>query len=328
METSFTAPIAFMVFNRPDKTRRVFAEIRKARPVELFIIADGPRNDAEREKCNMVRAIVKEVDWPCEVHTNFSETNLGCKNRIALGISWVFEYTDRAIFLEDDCVPDQSFFPYCAELLERYKDDNRVMHISGDNFQANNPLFVCDESYYFSLIPHIWGWATWRRAWKYYDVNISLWPKAEQEHWMEGVFIDQAVADRWEYKFRQYYKQLINSWDGQWAFTVLVNHGLAINPRTNLITNIGFDAEATHLSTVITTTKNHLAGIPTYSLVTPLVHPQSFVINAGADAYSQREVFDVNKMFTQKVLWFFKSNFPALYSPSRKMWRLIKRRIK
>ena len=314
MEKQLTTPIAFMVFNRPQKTQRVFAEIRKVRPTKLFIIADGPRNDAEREKSDAVRAVIHDVDWPCEVHTNFSETNLGCKNRIASGISWVFEHVDRAIFLEDDCLPDQSFFPYCAELLERYKDDERVMHISGDNFQANNPSFVCNESYYFSLISHIWGWATWRRAWKYYDVDISLFPETEREHWMQRIFTDPDVADRWEYKFRQYYKHLINSWDGQWAFTVLVNHGLAINPKTNLITNIGFDAEATHLTTSVIVNNNPLANISTSSLTMPLTHPSAFIVNTEADAYSQREVFEVNKFTRQKIISFAKRYFPKTYA--------------
>ncbi len=303
-----------MIFNRPEKTQRVFDSIRKARPDKLFIVADGPRNDTEREKCNAVHAIVGKVDWPCEVRTNFSEMNLGCKNRIASGISWVFEHTDRAIILEDDCLPDPSFFHYCAELLERYKDDERVMHISGDNFQANNPSFVCDESYYFSLIPHIWGWATWRRAWKYYDINISLFPEAERGHWMQRIFIDPATADRWEYKFRKYYKQMIDSWDGQWAFTLLVNRGLAINPKTNLVTNIGFDTEATHLTTTTATNENPLSNIPVVPLATPLTHPSVFVINTEADAYSQREIFEVNKFIKQKILWFAKQRFPKSYA--------------
>ena len=165
MPKAIHTPVAFIIFNRPEQTRRVFDQIKKARPAKLFIIADGPRTEAEREKCKEARAVVDDVDWKCEVYKKYEE-ELGVKYAPPTGISWVFEHVNQAIILEDDCVPDQSFFLYCQELLERYKDDERVMSISGNNFQQKN-IIDCPESYYFSVLPHIWGWATWRRAWRH-----------------------------------------------------------------------------------------------------------------------------------------------------------------
>lgn len=180
-KSTFHTPVAFMIFNRPEKTARVFAEIRKARPTQLFIVADGPRTEQEKEKTDATRAVTEHIDWECEVKRNYSDVNVGCKMRVSSGISWIFENVENAIILEDDCVPEQSFFPYCQELLERYKDDTRIMHISGDNFEwGRTGNFESDASYYFSRIPHVWGWATWRRAWNLYDINMTSWPECRR----------------------------------------------------------------------------------------------------------------------------------------------------
>src|SRR5512139_3287315 len=168
-------PVAFIIFNRPDTAERVFAEIAKARPPKLLVVADGPRanRSGEAEKCAATRAIIDRVDWDCEVLTNFSDTNLGCKNRVSSGIDWVFEQVPEAIILEDDCLPHPTFFRFCEELLERYRDDERIGMISGDNFQLGQKR--TDASYYFSRYNHIWGWASWRRAWRHYDREASAW---------------------------------------------------------------------------------------------------------------------------------------------------------
>ena len=177
------APVAFIFFKRLGTARDVFARIRAAQPSRLYLIADGWRNEAERVKCEAVRAYVENaIDWPCELNKNYSDANLGCKNRIASGISWVFEQEEEAIILEDDCVPDPTFFRFCDELLERYRTEPRVMQITGGFIQHNNPRFNAEEkSYYFSQFAEISGFATWRRAWKLFDVNLTEWPKARAE---------------------------------------------------------------------------------------------------------------------------------------------------
>lgn len=172
-----TPPVILIMFNRPDTARQVFETIRAAKPEKLLVVADGPRADRpdDLEKCAATRAIINEVDWDCEVHTNFSETNMGCGPRSSSGITWAFEIVDKAIIFDDDCVPSASFFGYCAELLDRYESDERVMMVSG-----NNRLFGRAEtadSYYFSRYAHVWGWATWRRAWAKFDINMTDWPE-------------------------------------------------------------------------------------------------------------------------------------------------------
>ncbi len=167
------SPVVLTLFNNPESVRRVFAAIRNAQPPQLFLIADAGRNEDEQRLVEECKQIAEDVDWHCNVFMNYATHNMGAKDRLATGITWVFESVDRAIILEHDCLPDPSFFRFCDELLEKYKDDERVMHISGNNFQQHNAHFKCEESYYFSRIPHIWGFATWRRAWKYYDVNVS-----------------------------------------------------------------------------------------------------------------------------------------------------------
>ena len=170
-------PIALFIFNRPDTTQKVFSAIRDSKPTKLLIVADGPRPERpeEEEICTATRAIVNQVDWPCEVLTNFADHNLGCKARISSGLNWVFETVEEAIILEDDCVPSLSFFPFCEQLLEQYRHDSRIMSISGSNFQFGKNK--TSYSYHFSHFFHGWGWASWQRAWEHCDLNLGLWPK-------------------------------------------------------------------------------------------------------------------------------------------------------
>src|SRR5271165_4717676 len=181
------SPILFLVFNRPETTRRVFETIRAARPPKLYVSADGPRagRAGEPQRCDEARRIATSVDWPCEVKTLFRDANLGCKMGVSTGISWFFDQEPEGIILEDDIVPLPSFFDYCDELLARYRDDERVAMISGCNPIAND--FRVDESYFFARFCGIWGWASWRRAWRHYDVNISAWPAWRAESRLKNI---------------------------------------------------------------------------------------------------------------------------------------------
>ena len=310
---TFNTPIAFLVFNRPESTRRVFEEIRRIRPTKLLVVADGPRSESERKICAEVRAIIDTIDWPCTVLRNYSDINLGCKVRVSSGLDWVFTEVDRAIVLEDDCLPHPTFFPYCAELLEKYADDESVMHISGDNFHAKNPAFRCEESYYFSNIPHIWGWASWRRAWKHYDVHIRSWPEVRARGYLRQTFGDEPTAARWEDKFDSYYAGRINSWDGQWAYACIVNRGFCIMPAVNLISNIGFGSSGTH--TQEESAENEVANLPTYAMDFPLTHPQDIKLNRQAVEYLSDYIFGVYKYrtATSRVKRFLKKMLPQLY---------------
>jgi hypothetical protein len=310
-------PVVFIIFKRPDTTERVFQAIRAARPTRLFVIADGGRNPEEWEKCRKARAVIDGVDWPCEVLKNYADHNMGCRARAPSGIDWVFEHVDRAIIVEDDCLPDPTFFPYCEELLERYADNERIMNISGDNLQHGNRGFDCQDSYYFSRIPHVWGWATWKRAWKYYDINITEWPKTRDSRLLYRLFSDPAVAHRWEYLFQQYYEGKIDSWDGQWAYLCFMRGGLDINPRSNLISNIGFGPEATHSKAP----DDELARLPTQPLEFPLKHPTAIAVNIQADEYTHRQIYNVNRTWYIRLRNLFKFRFPSLYASARRIFQ-------
>lgn len=282
-------PVAFIIFNRPATTERVFAEISKARPPKLLVVADGPRENraGEAEKCAATRAIIDRVDWDCEVLTNFSDRNLGCKQRVSSGIDWVFEQVEEAIILEDDCLPDPTFFRYCQELLERYRHDQRIGLISGDNFQFGRRRN--DDSYYFSKYVHIWGWATWRDRWvSSYDVTMAKWPRIRDDGWVVDMVGNDREAVFWRKIFERVYRGEIDTWDYQWVFANWAEGRSTILPATNLISNIGFDANATH-----TTGDSELANLPTQPLTFPLKHPVALIRNTQADAFSEKKCFQI-----------------------------------
>ena len=276
-------PVVLIIFNRPHFTERVFAEIARAKPEKLFIIADGPRADRpdEKEKCAAARAIVDRVDWDCDVLKNYSEVNLGCGLRPATGISWVFEHVEEAIILEDDCVPHPAFFRFCDELLERYRDDERVMMIAGSNrwFRQKRTAY----SYHFSRLPWNWGWATWRRAWRRFDIEIKPWPHLRETKWLSEILENTEAVGFWRKAFDEAHagKGKVDFWDYQWTFACWSHSGLCVYPNTNLITNIGFGEDATH-------TKNRrsvVAYLPTFGTKFPLQHPPAVAHDKGIDEY-------------------------------------------
>ncbi|BAW97785.1 methyltransferase FkbM (plasmid) [[Synechococcus] sp. NIES-970] len=280
-------PVAFLVFNRPDTTQQVFNSICQAKPPKLLVVADGPRetHPDDAAKCAAVRAIIDTVDWDCEVLTNYSDINLGCKNRVSSGLDWVFKEVEEAIILEDDCLPDQSFFPFCEELLEKYRDTEKIMAISGDNFQFSKKR--TEYSYYFSIYNHCWGWATWRRAWQHYDVSMKQWGQINQIEFLNKNFLNFWAAKYWQNKFNQTYLDKINTWDYQWTFTCWQKNGLTILPEVNLVKNIGFDSSGTH-----TTSKFNLyANLETTPISFPLKHPTEIVQCQIADRFTQNHKF-------------------------------------
>jgi len=237
-------PVLLLVFNRPDTTRQVFEAIRRARPARLFIAADGPRKErpGEAEKCELARSVVDNVDWDCTVSTLLHDENLGCRTAVSSAIDWFFAQVEEGIILEDDCLPSQSFFSFCQELLERYRHDTRVMQISGSNFLE----VKIEESYLFSKYGPIWGWATWRRAWNFYDVEMKLWPLIKERRLHCNFCINEDEVLAREEIFNAVYERRVDTWDYQWVFARLINSGLSITPKQNLISNIGFAEEATH----------------------------------------------------------------------------------
>jgi len=275
-----SAPVALFFFNRPEATRRVFAEIRRARPSRLLLVADGPRpgREGEAASCAAAREVVANIDWPCETLRNYATANMGCKRRVSSGLDWVFEQAPEAIILEDDCLPHPTFFRFCQELLEKYRDDERVFHISGDHFRFTGP--PNPFSYYFSRFNYIWGWASWRRAWRHYDVEMKLWPAIRDGGWLDPLVGGPRQARRWSRAFQEVYDGALDTWDYQWGLAVWIHGGLSIRPSVNLISNIGFDSAATH-----TKTAGASANLPAQAMEFPLRHPTFMMPDAYEDQF-------------------------------------------
>jgi len=279
---SLSTPVVFLIFNRPDLTRRVFEVISKAKPRQLFVVADGPRSSEDVEKCAQTRAVIDRIDWECDMHKNFSDKNLGCGRRISSGIDWVFSQVDEAIILEDDTLPVDSFFTYCQLLLERYRDDARVMTINGNNFQSGQSR--SEYSYHFSKYNACWGWATWRRAWMHYDYEMKTWPVFKRSGMLEGICEDPCEQQFWSELFDSMHANpaVIDTWDHQWKYACWSQNGLAIEPSVNLVSNLGLArSDATH------TTGNNpmLEQISKTREIMEIKHAPLVARNRAADQY-------------------------------------------
>jgi hypothetical protein len=280
-----STPVAFLIFNRPDTTERVFAEIARARPARLLVVADGPRAERPEEalRCAQARAVIERIDWPCELETHYAAENLGCRRRVSSGLTWVFERVPEAIILEDDCVPSQSFFPYCEELLARYREDARIGMISGDNFQRGRR--TGSGSYYYSKYTHIWGWASWRRAWRYYDVTARLWPELLQSGLLDRMTLP-CERETWRAAFEGVHAGRIDTWDYQWTLAFWCHSMLSVMPQVNLISNIGFGEQATH-----TRSPSEYANLAVQEIDWPLRAPALTAADPRADGWTAERMF-------------------------------------
>lgn len=279
--------VVLIVFNRPQRAERVLECIRQAKPSKLFVIADGARlnRPGEAQQCEATRAIFDRVDWDCTVLKNFSDINLGCKRRIASGLDWVFEQVEDAIILEDDCLPDPNFFSFCDTLLEHYRNDTRIMMVSGNNFQFDRPQSPYD--YYFSRYALIWGWATWRRAWQKFDVQMKHWRPLRDRGWLKELFDDAEAVRYWTELFDRVEQCEFDCWAPAWMYSCWIENGLSIAPARNLVSNIGFEQTATNT----TDANSPFANTPTQSIHLPLKHPPLMIRDAEADRFSQKTQF-------------------------------------
>ena len=281
------SPVAMFVFARPDTTARVLDAVRRARPSRLLVIGEAPRRgDAEEEdRCAQVRGLIETVDWDCEVSTDYAPEHLSMRERFETGLGWVFSEVPEAIVLEDDCVPDPSFFHFCDALLERYRDDERVMSIGGTNIQPDTP--TGPDSYYFSRYPAIWGWASWSRAWDSHDPGMTAWPELRDGGWVEREFSDPRAVGYWRHQFEQTFRG-DEAWDRAFLFAALAAGRLHAIPSVNLVSNVGFRADATHTGPEQRGAMSHLQTSP---MELPLRHPAEMRRNAEADAVTERVAF-------------------------------------
>jgi hypothetical protein len=315
LKNSLKTAVLFLLFNRPDTTRHVFEKIRQIKPQRLYLASDGPRegNDGDIEKITRAREIATKVDWPCEVKTLFRDKNLGCKRGVSTAITWFFEHEEQGIILEDDCVPHLDFFVFCENLLEHHAKDERVSIISGNNFQ--NGKWRGDTSYYFSKYNHIWGWATWRRAWNDYQGDIKFWPKwKNSKDWLSHT-PDKVERRYWQKIFDYVYAGQMDSWAYPWTASIWYKGGLTATPNVNLVSNIGFGEDATH--TISENDKN--ANVLTQE-IGEIIYPKEIKQDIRADRYNFDNFFDgLNKRFPhnlfrlpKRVIKYFLKNFDIL----------------
>ncbi len=281
-DKEFHTAVLFVIFNRPDTTQKVFEAIRAIKPPRLYVAADGPRPHVpgDVQKCMETRKIIESVDWDCDVKTLFRETNLNCGVAPSSAFTWFFEHEEEGIILEDDCLPSETFFWYCQDLLQRFRYDTRVMHIGGNNFlkgwRRDN-----DYSYYFSQNGHVWGWATWRRAWKLFDFEMRLYEQVKSKGYFNAFF--QSAIEKF-YRLRKFDKTAarrgsIDCWDYQWDFARFIQSGLAIVPEKNLVRNLGFGAGATHTLNK----KSYRSDLPEQDIELPLRHPPFVIRDTKSD---------------------------------------------
>jgi hypothetical protein len=309
MKNFFDTPVLFLIFKRAETTAKVFEQIRRIKPKFLFVAADGPRAHVSGEalQCETVRKIATNIDWDCELKTLFRDSNLGCGKAVSEGITWFFEQVEQGIILEDDTLPDTSFFMYCDKILNLYRNDNEIMHINGSNQLLRDklfdPVFKKRDTYYFTRYPSIWGWATWRRAWNMYRydvVNINI----------DNIINSAIYSEEQKRIFNASYLRMLNpqtwvdTWDFQWLLSFWANHGLAIYPGKNLVKNIGINDDATHRGV------NLLYGdASVYSLDTNKITESP--LPKEVDSKKEQNLF--NSLVIDKRNWFHVATNPHLY---------------
>jgi hypothetical protein len=285
-------PVALIIFNRPDSTSRVFSAIAKAKPKKLLIISDGPRQSraGEEKLVEECRRIALSVDWECEVLTNFSDINLGCRDRVSTGLDWVFSQVEEAIILEDDCLPSESFFAFASQMLEKYRKDENVGSISGSNMPGYE--YPIETSYLFSKFPMIWGWATWARVWNKYQVEVPSWPQVKKAGLLSTTLRTSKGRNFWIRALDGVHKKKIDTWDYQLSLTHWINGYLSVIPSINMISNIGFGAEATHTVNPNSVYSNN----PRSEMIFPLTHPSAVKADSVHDLAIEEAKFQTGAL--------------------------------
>lgn len=290
----FNTPILFLVFNRIATTKKVFKSISNAKPPRLYIASDGPRLNRSDDDINVkaVRDFINQnINWDCEVKYLYRDNNLGCKEAVSEAITWFFDNEEQGIILEDDCLPSDSFYLYCQELLNKYKHHDDVYVISGDGRSTNR--FKISGDYAFIKYPLIWGWASWSRVWKNYDKNIADWPD-NKETLPSKISNNYPTRVFWLDTFNKMYSKSIDTWDYQFSYLVLKNSAKCIIPAKNLISNIGFGSDATHTKDKFSTSANVISYEISFPLKEDISAKDSDYLNNFYDKneFSKKNIFE------------------------------------
>lgn len=297
---NFDTPILIIIFNRPDFALKLYKIIENIKPLKLYIISDGPRNQKELQLVDQSRNLFENIKWNCDVKYNYLDENIGLRKRISEGISWVFGFEEKLIILEDDCIPNLDFFKYCEELLIKYQHETRIMTINGCNLNPNISKNF-PESYFFTKYANSWGWATWKRAWNFYDNDLIGLSRKDLINFFVNLFKSgYRPAYYWRYKLNKVKKNKINSWAFRWMFTLWVNNGLAIVPQTNLIQNIGNDKRSTN-----TKGNFHFLDIASVPMGKKQIeHPHFIKANYKYDKWQEDAIH--SKSLKYRLIWLLK----------------------
>jgi hypothetical protein len=299
----FQTPILFLIFNRLETTKLVFERIKSIKPAALYIACDGPRETKSSEQLVVKELrdwVINSINWECEYKLLFRETNLGCGLAVSSAIDWFFQHVEMGIILEDDCLVDHSFFQYSEELLWKYKDDPRISCICSSNTIEYSGQY--GESYFFSKYSLIWGWASWRRAWKYYDFRLESWPELKKSGWLRK--IDRSFHFRlyWTHVFDTCFQRKVDTWDFQWTYACWLQKGLSIIPNTNLVRNIGIGISETH------NVPAHFASFKENMMSFPLLHPIEITTKKHIEDTLTRKIFSL-PLFSYIIIFFKKIPF-------------------
>ncbi len=332
--------VALFFFNRPEPLKKVFEAIKRNKPKILFLIQDGPRDNNLNDMAKVIacREIVETIDWDCEVHKNYSDINLTCDNRVFTGISWAFEYVEKLIVFEDDCVPSQSFIPFCEEVLERYKYDERVHMISGMNYL--DEFKGTDDSYFFSQTASGWGWATWKRVWtiveeqKNYDFLLDEKLKVSVTNYIKSIGlkvngIKNFISNVEKFREQNLANDKVNSWENALGIGMFLSASLVITPQKNLVSNIGLTDDSTHAVNSIKKISKKTQQLffkKVYNIEFPLKHPKYVVRNVEYEKM-HRKIVGANDfiIFSRRVEGILRR---IVFSNNEERKELIKKLIK
>ncbi len=290
----YSVPVLFLIFNRPAFTEMVFEAIAEIKPKYLYIAADGPRPDKpdDIELCTKTRSVIERVNWDCEVKTLLRDKNRGCKSAVSEAITWFFENVSEGVILEDDCLPDKTFFPFCEELLAKYRFDDQVMSVSGSNLLTGG--WKKDIQSYHWGHGGIWGWATWKRAWDLYDIEMQHWPGQQTKNKIKAQLGTADWYNGYYGMFESSFNKSLNTWDIQWFYSILINGGMAINPCVNLVKNIGY-GNGTHTHSA----DDVIANLPVSAISFPLIHPPKMLLDID---YLKQVYAHLNKKYSSSIM--------------------------
>lgn len=292
-------PVVVIIFNRPDKTKILYESLKKYKPSKLLIISDGPRSNFANEKGKVVqsRKIFEKIEWECEILFNNSETNLGCRERIISGLNWVFSKVEKAIILEDDCIPTTEFFTYMEILLDRYQDRKKISSICGTNFLSDS--YEVKDSYLYSKYCNVWGWGTWKDRWFKIDSQLKGLGKIKKKKFLIKYLGSFRAYLYWHWLLDRVDRKKIDSWAYIWNFTNFIEEKISIIPSTNLLTNIGIGKDSNHTQSL--PYKYISSQESTKKLTFPLKYPSNFLLDSEHDLKVEDTIF--SKSIYNRFLW-------------------------